>query len=160
MDWHDYLRAEVQKYRKLADQAKNPSIKQELLELADVCDKVAADIEGRMTPDKNARSSALATISNANEIRDRCQDCCDASFSVVDLHEDLDRSTREGQRKKGGAMLFSRSGARRLVADPGFPDVVEAQMLLTAPPSLANQRRRRLPDCSPSEPTGQINLIA
>jgi hypothetical protein len=49
MDWHDYLRDEAQKYRRLAEQAKNPSIKQELLELADVCDKVADDIEDCMT---------------------------------------------------------------------------------------------------------------
>jgi hypothetical protein len=49
MDWHDYLRDQAQKYRNSAEQAKNPLIKQELLELADVCDKVAEDIEDRMT---------------------------------------------------------------------------------------------------------------
>lgn len=49
MEWDDYLRDEARKYRKLAEQADDPLIKQELLELADVCDKVADDIEDRMT---------------------------------------------------------------------------------------------------------------
>jgi hypothetical protein len=41
MDWDDYLRDEAKKYRKLAKQADDPLTKQELLELADVCAKVA-----------------------------------------------------------------------------------------------------------------------
>jgi hypothetical protein len=49
MDWRDYLRDEAKKYRELAEQTKDPLIKQELLELADVCDNVADDIEDRMT---------------------------------------------------------------------------------------------------------------
>jgi hypothetical protein len=49
MDWDDYLRDESRKYRKLAEEADDPLIKQELLELADVCDKVADNIEDRMT---------------------------------------------------------------------------------------------------------------
>jgi hypothetical protein len=49
MDWDDYLRDEARKYRKLAEEADDPLIKQELLELADVCDKVANNIEDRMT---------------------------------------------------------------------------------------------------------------
>lgn len=49
MDWDDYLRDEARKYRKLAEQAENPLTKQELLELADVCDKIADDIEDCMT---------------------------------------------------------------------------------------------------------------
>ena len=48
MDFDDYLREEAQKYRKLAEQAHDPLIKQELRELADVCDEVANNIEDRM----------------------------------------------------------------------------------------------------------------
>jgi hypothetical protein len=49
MDFDDYLREEAQKYRKLAEQALDALIKQELRELADVCDEVANNIEDRMT---------------------------------------------------------------------------------------------------------------
>jgi hypothetical protein len=49
MDWDDYLRDEARKYRRLAEQAVDPVTKQELLELADICDKVANNIEDRMT---------------------------------------------------------------------------------------------------------------
>ena len=49
MDWDDYLRDEARKYRKLAEEADDPLIKQELLELADICDKVANNIEDHMT---------------------------------------------------------------------------------------------------------------
>jgi hypothetical protein len=49
MDWDDYLRDEARKYRKLAEQAEDPLIKQELLELAVVCEQVANNIEDRMT---------------------------------------------------------------------------------------------------------------
>jgi uncharacterized protein Yka (UPF0111/DUF47 family) len=49
MDWDDYLRDEAQKYRELAKQADDPLTKRELLELADVCDKVANNIEDHMT---------------------------------------------------------------------------------------------------------------
>jgi hypothetical protein len=49
MDWDDYLRDEAKKYRKLADEAADPLIKQEFLELADICEKVANNIEDRMT---------------------------------------------------------------------------------------------------------------
>jgi hypothetical protein len=49
LDWDDYLRDEAQKYRKLAEQADDPLIKRELVELADVCDKVANNIEDHMT---------------------------------------------------------------------------------------------------------------
>ena len=40
---------EARKYRRLAEEANDPLIKQELLELADICDKVADNIEDRMT---------------------------------------------------------------------------------------------------------------
>jgi hypothetical protein len=49
MDWDDYLRDEARKYRKLAEEAVDPLVRQELLELADICDKVANNIEDRMT---------------------------------------------------------------------------------------------------------------
>jgi hypothetical protein len=49
MDWDDYLRDEARKYRKLAEQANDPLLKQELPELADICEKVANNIEDCMT---------------------------------------------------------------------------------------------------------------
>ena len=49
MNFDDYLRDEARKYRQLAEQAEDPLIKQELLELATVCDEVADNIEDRMT---------------------------------------------------------------------------------------------------------------
>jgi len=49
MDFDDYLREEAEKYRRLAEQAKDPVIKQEFLELARICDEVANNIEDRMT---------------------------------------------------------------------------------------------------------------
>ena len=49
MDFDDYLREEALKYRRLGEQADDPVIKHELLELAHVCDEVANNIEDRMT---------------------------------------------------------------------------------------------------------------
>jgi hypothetical protein len=49
MNFDDYLRDEAQKYRQQADEAEDQVVKQELLELAYVCDQVANDIEDRMT---------------------------------------------------------------------------------------------------------------
>jgi hypothetical protein len=48
MDWADYLRDEAAKFRQLAETAEDPTIKQELLELAAVCEEVANNIEDRM----------------------------------------------------------------------------------------------------------------
>src|SRR6266511_6370129 len=48
MDWADYLRDEAAKYRQLAETAKDLSIKQELLDLAAVCEEAANKIEDRM----------------------------------------------------------------------------------------------------------------
>ena len=48
MDWADYLRDEAAKFRQLAETADDPSIKQELLDLAAVCEEVANNIEDRM----------------------------------------------------------------------------------------------------------------
>jgi len=49
MDWGDYLRDEARKYRRLAEQTEDLLTKEELLELAEVCEKVADAIEDRMT---------------------------------------------------------------------------------------------------------------
>ena len=48
MDWSDYLRDEAAKYRQLAEKAEDLSIKQELLDLAVVCEDVANSIEDRI----------------------------------------------------------------------------------------------------------------
>jgi hypothetical protein len=47
MDWGDYLRDEAARYRQLAETTKDPLIKQELFELAVVCEEVANNIEDR-----------------------------------------------------------------------------------------------------------------
>jgi hypothetical protein len=49
MDWDDYLRQQAALYRQLAEKAEDAFIKQELLELAAVCEEVANDIEDRHT---------------------------------------------------------------------------------------------------------------
>jgi len=49
MDWDDYLRDEAGMYRQLAEKTKNVFDKQELLDLAAVCEEVANCIEDRLT---------------------------------------------------------------------------------------------------------------
>ena len=49
MDWNDYLRTEAAMYRQLAEETENSSGKQELLDLAAVCEEVANNIEDRLT---------------------------------------------------------------------------------------------------------------
>ena len=49
MDWADYLRDEAAKYRQLAEQTDDPVIKNEMLELASVCEEVANNIEDHLT---------------------------------------------------------------------------------------------------------------
>src|SRR5262249_52879417 len=49
MEWADYLRDEAAKYRRLAEQTDDPVIKNEMLELASVCEEVANNIEDRLT---------------------------------------------------------------------------------------------------------------
>jgi hypothetical protein len=49
VNFDDYLRDEARKYRELAEQAKDPLIKKELMELAAICEEVANHIEDRMT---------------------------------------------------------------------------------------------------------------
>jgi hypothetical protein len=41
MDWPDYLRDQAAMYRQFAEQADDPVVKNELLELASVCEEVA-----------------------------------------------------------------------------------------------------------------------
>jgi hypothetical protein len=41
-DWDDYLRHEAAMYRQLAEKTENVFGKQELLDLADVCEEVAS----------------------------------------------------------------------------------------------------------------------
>jgi hypothetical protein len=48
MDWADYLRDEAAKYRQLAKAAEDLSIKQELPNLAPVCEEAADNIEDPM----------------------------------------------------------------------------------------------------------------
>jgi hypothetical protein len=49
MDWDDYLRDEAAIYRQLAEETENSFGKQELLDLATVCEEVANSIEDRLT---------------------------------------------------------------------------------------------------------------
>ena len=49
MDWPDYLRDQAAMYRQLAEQADDPVVKNELLELASVCEEVANNIEDHLT---------------------------------------------------------------------------------------------------------------
>ena len=49
MDWADYLRDQAAKNRQLAEQTDDPVIKNEMLELASVCEEVANDIEDHLT---------------------------------------------------------------------------------------------------------------
>ena len=41
----DYLREQAVKYRELAEMAEDPLVKQEFLELAEVCEEVANNID-------------------------------------------------------------------------------------------------------------------
>jgi hypothetical protein len=49
MDWDDYLRDEAAMYRHVAEETANVFDKQELLDLAAVCEEVANSIEDRLT---------------------------------------------------------------------------------------------------------------
>jgi hypothetical protein len=49
MELADYLRDQAVMYRKLAEQADDPVIKNEMLELASVCEEVANNIEDHLT---------------------------------------------------------------------------------------------------------------
>jgi hypothetical protein len=45
--YSDYLRDQAAKYRELAEKADDPFIKQEFVELADVCEEAADKIDDR-----------------------------------------------------------------------------------------------------------------
>ncbi len=45
--YSDYLREQAAKYRELAEKAGEPFIKQEFLELAEICEEVANKIDDR-----------------------------------------------------------------------------------------------------------------
>jgi len=47
MDWDDYFRQQAAMYRQLAQKTEDVFIKQELLDLAAVCEEVANNIEDR-----------------------------------------------------------------------------------------------------------------
>jgi hypothetical protein len=49
MDWPDYLRDQAAMYRQLAEQADDPAIKNEMLELASVCEDLANWQAGKKT---------------------------------------------------------------------------------------------------------------
>ena len=49
MDWDDYFRQQAAMYRHLAEKTEDASIKQELLDLAIICEEVANNIEDRQT---------------------------------------------------------------------------------------------------------------
>jgi hypothetical protein len=49
MELADYLRDQAAMYRQLAEQSNDPVIKNEMLELASVCEDVANNIEDHLT---------------------------------------------------------------------------------------------------------------
>jgi hypothetical protein len=49
MELADYLRDQAATYRQLAEQTDDPVVKNEMLELASVCDEVANNIEDHLT---------------------------------------------------------------------------------------------------------------
>ena len=49
MNFEAFYRREAEKYRQFAKAAEDPVIKQEMLELSEICEKVANEIEDRMT---------------------------------------------------------------------------------------------------------------
>ena len=49
MDWDDYFRQQAAMYRQLAEKTEDVFIKQDILDLASVCEEVANNIEDRRT---------------------------------------------------------------------------------------------------------------
>jgi len=49
MELADYLRDQAAMYRQIAEQSDDPVIKNEMLELASVCEEVASNIEDHLT---------------------------------------------------------------------------------------------------------------
>jgi hypothetical protein len=56
-DWPDSLRGQAAMYRKLAEQTDDPFVKNEVLELASVCEEVADNIEDHLTGESVGLSS-------------------------------------------------------------------------------------------------------
>src|SRR5262245_35999337 len=56
MEWDDYLRQQAATYRQLAEKAEDAVVKKELLDLANVCEEVANNIEDRLTSGLNGLS--------------------------------------------------------------------------------------------------------
>jgi hypothetical protein len=48
-DWPDHLRVHAAIYREIAERTDDPIIKNELLDLASVCEEVASNIEDHLT---------------------------------------------------------------------------------------------------------------
>jgi hypothetical protein len=48
-DWPEYLRDQAVKYRQLAEQADDPLVTTELLQLVSVCEEVSNNIEDHLT---------------------------------------------------------------------------------------------------------------
>ena len=59
MDWDDYLRQQAALYRQLAEKTEDAFIKQELLDLAAVCEEVANNIEEVCRPSRRKSGSYL-----------------------------------------------------------------------------------------------------
>jgi hypothetical protein len=57
MEWDDYLRQQAAMYRQLAEKAEDAAVKHELLELADVCEEVANNIDGGRLSDFGAMAA-------------------------------------------------------------------------------------------------------
>ena len=62
-DWPDSLRGQAAMYRRLADEADDPFVKNELLELASVCEEVADNIENHLTGE-SAEPNIFGSSSN------------------------------------------------------------------------------------------------
>jgi len=54
-DWPDSIRGQAALYRKLAEQTDDPMVKNELLELASVCEEVADNIEDHLSENHAGR---------------------------------------------------------------------------------------------------------
>ena len=61
MEWDDYLRQQAATYRQLAEKAEDAVVKTELLDLADVCEEVANNIEDRLTSGNGMSDFALGS---------------------------------------------------------------------------------------------------
>jgi hypothetical protein len=49
MEYAGYLRAQAEKFRELAEDVREPAASQEFCELAAICERVAAEVEDRLT---------------------------------------------------------------------------------------------------------------